>query len=194
MVWRAAWARALCCTQTPRDSIPRRSFSNHWLKLLPKHITVLSTNVIHFSRFLFELPLKVPPFAEFRLTNWLFPQRTSFLQQYSRSINVCCYQACRCEFTQSLHHTKHCWFPQAGYFYPLIRVSRFCGVLCLVGASHVTYSIMALMYLLLMLNVTHIEQACQVFTAATATNPPYLSPVIKFPLPTYFLIFPSILD
>jgi hypothetical protein len=52
-VWRAAWGRALSrCAQTPRDNIPRRLFSNHWLKLLLKHITLPSTNFILFSGFI----------------------------------------------------------------------------------------------------------------------------------------------
>ena len=186
-VWRAAWGRALSrCTHThththtPRDKIPQRLFSNHWLNLLPKHITVPSKNFIHFPRFLLELPLNVPPAAEFPLINWLFPRHTSFPQQYFRSTNACHFQACRCEFTQNLRHTKHCWLPQACCFYPLIGVTRFCGVSYFVGASHVTYSIMALKYVLLMLPLTPLQQACQVFTAATPTNPPYLPPMIKF--------------
>ena len=84
-VWRAAWGRTLSrCTQTPRYNIPRHFFSNDWLNLLPPHITVTSTNFIQFSQFLCELPLNVPPFAEFPLINWLFPQHTSFPEQYFR--------------------------------------------------------------------------------------------------------------
>jgi len=66
---------------------PRRFFSNQWLKLLPKHITLPSTNFVHFSRFLFELPLNVPTtlcwISPHQLT---FPSTQSLPQQYFRSV------------------------------------------------------------------------------------------------------------